>query len=232
MIDKGRGPQSKPGADLIGDVGTLAVNRGVKDYAESLSKIAAANPEKAASVQKQISEQIKHMRPELRDQYVKKAHEAYVKAGGPDPDGFNKNLKNTVETTAKDFQTKHPPGTPDTPTKPGSPDTPTKPGSPDTPTKPGTPDTPTKPGTPDTPTKPGTPDTPAKPGTPDTPTKPGTPDTPTKPGTPDAPAKPGTPDTPTKPGTPDTPTKPGTPDTPTKPGTPDTPTKPDRKSVV
>jgi hypothetical protein len=235
MIGQGRGPQSRPGADVIGDVGTLAVNRGVKDYAESLSKLAAKYPEKAAVAQQQIAEQVKHMSPEMREQYIKKAKDAYTKSGGLDPEGFDKGLKNKVETTAKDYQTKNPPGghdgpakpgTPDTPTKPGTPDTPTKPGTPDTPTKPGTPDTPTKPGTPDTPTKPGTPDTPTKPGTPDTPTKPGTPDTPTKPGTPDTPTKPGTPDTPTKPGTPDTPTKPGTPDTPTKPGAPDTPTKP------
>jgi hypothetical protein len=226
MIGKGRGPQSQPGADVIGDVGTLGVNRGVKDYAETMSKLAAKYPDKAAVAQKQIAEQIKHMSPELRDQYVRKAKDAYTKSGGLDPEGFDKGLKKTVTATAKDYQAKHPPSTPDTPTKPGTPDTPTKPGAPDTSTKPGTPDTPTKPGAPDTSTKPGTPDTPTKPGAPDTPTKPGTPDAPTKPGTPDAPTKPGTPDTPTKPGAPDTPPKPGTPDTPTKPGTPDAATKP------
>ncbi len=235
MIGQGRGTASKAGADVIGDVGTLAVNRGVKDYAETLSRLAAKDPSKAAAAQKQIAEQIKHMGPEMREQYVRKAKDAYTKSGGLDPEGFDKGLKRTVEKTAKDFQAKQPagghdtptkPGAPDAPTKPGTPDAPTKPGTPDTPTKPGTPDAPTKPGTPDASTKPGTPDAPTKPGTPDAPTKPGTPDPPTKPGTPDAPTKPGTPDTPTKPGTPDAPTKPGTPDTPTKPGTPDTPTKP------
>jgi len=240
MIGKGRGTASKAGADVIGDVGTLAVNRGVKDYAETLSRLAAKDPSKAAAAQKQIAEQIKHMSPEMREQYVKKAKEAYTKSGGLDPEGFDKGLKRTVETTAKDFQAKQPtgghdgpakPGTPDAPTKPGAPDAPTKPGTPDAPTKPGTPDAPTKPGTPDAPTKPGTPDAPNKPGTPDAPTKPGTPDAPTKPGTPDAPTKPGTPDAPTKPGTPDAPTKPGTPDAPTKPGTPDAPTKPGTPDV-
>lgn len=235
MIGKGRGTASKAGADVIGDVGTLAVNRGVKDYAETLSRLAAKDPGKAAAAQKQIAEQIKHMNPEMREQYVRKAKEAYTKSGGLDPEGFDKGLKRTVANTAKDFQAKQPAGghdgpakagTPDAPTKPGTPDAPTKPGTPDAPTKPGTPDAPTKPGTPDAPTKPGTPDAPTKPGTPDAPTKPGTPDAPTKPGTPDAPTKPGTPDAPTKPGTPDVPTKPGTPDAPTKPGTPDAPSKP------
>ena len=226
MIGQGRGTASKAGADVIGDVGTLAVNRGVKDYAETLSRLAAKDPSKAAAAQKQIAQQIKHMSPEMREQYVRKAKEAYTKSGGLDPEGFDKGLKRTVETTAKDFQAKQPAGGHDTPAKPGTPDAPTKPGTPDAPTKPGTPDAPTKPGTPDAPTKPGTPDAPTKPGTPDAPTKPGTPDAPTKPGTPDAPTKPGTPDAPTKPGTPDAPTKPGTPDAPTKPGTPDAPTKP------
>jgi len=235
MIGKGRGTASKAGADVIGDVGTLAVNRGVKDYAETLSRLAAKEPGMAAAAQKQIAEQIKHMSPEMREQFVNKAKDAYTKSGGLDPEGFDKGLKRTVATTAKDYQAKHPtgshdgpakPGTPDTPTKPGTPDTPTKPGTPDTPTKPGTPDTPSKPGTSDAPTKPGIPDAPTKPGTPDKPTKPGTPDAPTKPGTPDAPTKPGIPDAPTKPGTLDAPTKPGTPDTPTRPGTPDAPNKP------
>ena len=214
MIGKGRGTASKAGADLIGDVGNLAVNRGVKDYAETLSRLAAKDPSKAAAAQKQIAEQIKHMGPEMREQYVRKAKEAYTKSGGLDPEGFDKGLKRTVETTAKDFKAKQPAGGHDGPAKPGTPDAPTKPGTPDAPTKPGTPDAPTKPGTPDAPTMPGTPDAPTKPGTPDAPTKPGTPDAPTKPGTPDAPTKPDMPDAPTKPGTPDAPSKPGAPDVP------------------
>ncbi len=216
-IAGGRGTGSKTGADVVGDMGNLAVNRGVKDYAETLSKIAASDPSKAAAAQQQIAEQIKHMSPEMREQYINKAKDAYTKAGGTDPDAFGKDLKGKANTAAADYNAKNPPGGHDGPAKPGTPDTPTKPGTPDTPTKPGTPDTPTKPGTPDTPTKPGTPDTPTKPGAPDTPTKPGTPDTPTKPGTPDTPTKPGTPDTPTKPVTPDTPGKPA------KPGAPDVP---------
>lgn len=192
MIGKGRGTASNAGADVIGDVGTLAVNRGVKDYAETLSRLAAKEPGMAAAAQKQIAEQIKHMSPEMREQFVNKAKDAYTKSGGLDPEGFDKGLKRTVATTAKDYQAKHPTGSHDGPAKPGTPDAPTKPGTPDTPTKPGTPDTPTKPGTPDAPTKPGTLDAPTKPGTPDTPTRPGTPDAPTKPVKPGAPDVPGT----------------------------------------
>ena len=154
MIGQGRGTASKAGADVIGDVGTLAVNRGVKDYAETLSRLAAKDPSKAAAAQKQIAQQIKHMSPEMREQYVRKAKEAYTKSGGLDPEGFDKGLKRTVETTAKDFQAKQPAGGHDTPAKPGTPDAPTKPGTPDAPTKP------VKPGTPDAPSKPGGPDVP------------------------------------------------------------------------
>jgi len=168
-IAGGRGTGSKTGADIVGDMGNLAVNRGVKDYAETLSKIAAKDPAKAAVAQQQIAEQIKHMNPEMREQYINKAKEAYTKAGGTDPEAFGKDLKGKANTAAADYNAKHPPGSHDGPAKPGAPDAPTKPGTPDAPGKPGTPDAPTRPGAPDTPTKPGVPDTPTKPGTPDVP---------------------------------------------------------------
>jgi hypothetical protein len=162
-IAGGRGTGSKTGADVVGDMGNLAVNRGVKDYAETLSKIAASDPSKAAAAQQQIAEQIKHMSPEMREQYINKAKDAYTKAGGTDPDAFGKDLKGKANTAAADYNAKNPPGGHEGPAKPGTPDTPEggtrKPDTPDTPEggtrKPGTPDTP------DGPHKPGTPDAPS-----------------------------------------------------------------------
>lgn len=177
-IAGGRGTGSKTGADIVGDMGNLAVNRGVKDYAETLSKLAASDPSKAAAAQKQIAEQIKHMSPEMREQYINKAKDAYTKAGGTDPDAFGKDLQGKANSAAAEYNAKHPPGSHDGPAKPGSPEGTGKTGTPDTdgPRKPpGTVDTPdgtVKPGTPDAP------DGPRKPGTPDTPTKPGAPDVP------------------------------------------------------
>ena len=145
-IGKGRGATSKQGADVIGDMGNLAVNRGVKDYSETLSKLAAKDPAKAAAARQQIAEQVKHMSPEMREQVVDKAKKAYTNSGGADPDGFGKDLSQKANNAAADYQKKHPPSAPDTPTKPvvaDGPNKPARPDAPDTPVKPGGPDAPT-----------------------------------------------------------------------------------------
>lgn len=174
-IAGGRGTGSKAGADVIGDLGSLAVNRGVKEYSETLARIAAKDPAQAAAAQKQIAEQIKHMSPEMREKVMGKAREAYTKSGGLDPEGFEKGLTTKARTAAADYRKTHPEGAHDGPAKTGTPDKPVtadKPGAPDKPATPDKPGTTARPGTPDGP------DAPKRPATPDPTVKPGAPEVP------------------------------------------------------
>jgi hypothetical protein len=162
-IAGGRGTGSKAGADVIGDLGSLAVNRGVKEYSETLARIAAKDPARAAAAQKQIAEQIKHMSPEMREKVMGKAREAYTRSGGLDPEGFDKGLAGKTKTAAADYRKTHPEGAHDGPAKTGTPDKPATPDKPGGTGKPGTPDGP------DTPKRPGAPDPTVKPGAPEVP---------------------------------------------------------------
>lgn len=168
-IGKGRGVQSATGAEVIGDMGTLAVNRGVKDYAETLARVAALNPSQSAAAQRQIAEQIKHMSPEMRQQVLDRVKATYeFSAGGrkAQANAFDRSLRAEVDKQVADFEAKKAAAPDPHAKKPGAPDTPTKPpAAPDTPTKPPVaPDAPTKPAVaPDAPgakPKPGTPDAP------------------------------------------------------------------------
>lgn len=156
-IAKGRGVQSAGGAEVVGDMGALAVNRGVKDYAETLARVAALNPSQSAAAQRQIAEQIKHMSPEMRQQVLDRVKATYeFSAGGrkAQANAFDRSLRAEVDKHVADFEAKKP-AAPDPQTKkPGAPDAPTKPPvAPDAPTKPPVgPDAPGgKPGTPDAP---------------------------------------------------------------------------------
>jgi hypothetical protein len=168
-IAGGRGTGSKAGADVIGDLGSLAVNRGVKEYSETLARIAAKDPAQAAAAQKQIAEQIKHMSPEMREKVMGKAREAYTKSGGRDPDGFGKDLTSKTGSAAAEYRKTHPEGTHD---GPGKTATSEKTGTPDKPVTGDKPGGTGKPATADGPggtKRPGTPDPTVKTGAPEVP---------------------------------------------------------------
>lgn len=150
-IAKGRGVQSAGGAEVVGDMGALAVNRGVKDYAETLARVAALDPSQAAAAQRQIAEQIKNMSPEMRQQVLDRVKSTYeFSAGGrkAQANAFDRGLRAEVDKQVADVQAKKAaaPAAPDTPTKPPvAPDAPAaKPKSvaPDPGGKPATPDVP------------------------------------------------------------------------------------------
>jgi hypothetical protein len=168
-IAGGRGTGSKAGADVIGDLGSLAVNRGVKEYSETLARIAAKDPAQAAAAQKQIAEQIKHMSPEMREKVMGKARQAYTNSGGLDPDGFGKGLNSKTGSAAAEYRKTHPEGTHDGPARTATPE---KTGTPDKPVTGDTPGGTGKPATADGPggtKRPGAPDPTVKTGAPEVP---------------------------------------------------------------
>lgn len=245
ITKQGRGTGSKDAADVIGEYGSIKMNSKVNDYTDTLAKIAAKDPSKAAAAQQQIAEQIKDMPSrEMREQAIDKARKTYEKAGGRDAEGFGEKVKNHSDRMV--VEKKKPPTAPEGPTKPTAPDGPAKPGKSTTPegtSKSAQPEGPAKPAAPEGPTKPGKPappEGPAKPTASEGPTKPGKPvppEGPAKPAPPDGPGKPTKPAVaegptkPPKPTAPDGPTKPGTPKKVTKPATPDAPHKPGSPDV-
>ncbi|MBK6741826.1 MAG: hypothetical protein IPG66_02170 [Hydrogenophilales bacterium] len=98
---EGRGFDTRGDARNIGKYGEAGVNKGVKDYAETLSKIAAKSkdPKAIAEAQRQIAEQTKNMKPDMREYIAKKAKEAF-KGEGKAAEEFEKGLTKEMDKQA------------------------------------------------------------------------------------------------------------------------------------
>lgn len=82
-IDKNkRGVLTADDAALVGELGELGIGKGLLNYTNKLSEIAATQPSKLGAIQSIIAEQAANLPPSMRESLLLRATKAYEAAGG------------------------------------------------------------------------------------------------------------------------------------------------------
>ena len=98
----GRGVATAEDAALVGELGQLGIGKGLRDYVEMLSHLAANKPSSLPEIQVIIAEQAASLSPSLREALILRSVKAYQAAGGTPvgKDAFAQALVHLVDDPA------------------------------------------------------------------------------------------------------------------------------------